>query len=208
MKKRKKQVGLNAVFCRRLLMLIGKNDMPSAGTLGAVMYRLTQSGVTKNPKITALTLIQYLTKPEYRHNLSPRILAILASLEGPRPDRASPPSTLLAPKIYKQLWLLRNLGLIKYMPSRGCESLTPLGRRLFKNWPYLRAAAATKEYAFKRAAAAESATTYYIEQAKKAEQAQRKAELAALELHRQVMTLQTILKEKDKPAPLAIGRAT
>lgn len=204
MKKRKKQIGLNAVFCRRLLMLTGKNDMPSAGTLGAAMYRLTQSGRPKDyPKITALALIQYLTKPEYRHNLSPRILAILDSLEGTRAHKTSA-STLLSPKIFKQMGLLRDLGLIRYMPSRGCEGLTPLGRRLFKNWPYLRAEATTKEYAFKRAAAAERTAEYYMKQARATEQRIRELEHAKWNLSGQLRVLQNELKEKNKPAPSAL----
>jgi hypothetical protein len=106
------------------------------------------------------------------------------------------------------MWLLRDLGLIKYMPSRGCEGLTPLGRRLFKNWPYLQAEAATKEYAFKRAKAAEREAAYYLKKENAAAQLCRATERKNWELQKQIIMLQNELKEKNKLAVPALERTT
>lgn len=170
--RRQKQPKLDAAFCRHLLMVVGDKDSPSAGTLGAVMYKLKLFNKKAAAGTTARKLVEYLDRPEYRHHLSP---AILTSLE--RIKAGGVKNTLysaqLSPKIAKQLQLLHDVGL-----TSGGYYLTPLGIQLFKDWPALRATLSRRiQHTFARAKYAE--------------------QRAAVE-YKRVQTLQHVIIEKER----------
>jgi hypothetical protein len=157
--RQKKQQSLDADFCRRILITVGKADGPSAGTLGAVMYKLKMFDTKQAPVCTSRKLVEYLARPEYRHHLRP---VILTSLEKIKTGAVASvmASAQISPKIAPQMNLLRDLGLVTWKkhpaPNTSSECLTALGVELFKDWPSLRAPVSRHvEHALSRASFAE-----------------------------------------------------
>jgi hypothetical protein len=148
---------VDAAFCRKLLMYFGKDDLPSAGTLGAVMYNLKIFDAEAGKKrCSTRKLIAYLARPKYEHHLRPSLLATLEQIK--IGANRSNPAALISSKISKQLHQLYELELIKYFCNGRWDGsyLTATGIELFSGWPSLTAPASRRfEHAVSRACYAE-----------------------------------------------------